>query len=258
VDARTAEVLRDFQRFKDLTFEDFRGLARTEGMSRYQRIGFPDAYRAGHEAHIFADIRAKLPLLDERGKVVLDVGPGCSDLPHMLIDHCHERGHTLLLSDSAEMLVHLPDGPAVRKCCGCFPRDCPDLLAEYAGRVDVILVYSVLHYVFVQQPLFEFLDAALELLAEGGQMLIGDVPNVGKRKRFFRSAAGVRHHQAFTGTAEVPEVAFNCLEPGKIDDGTMFALLMHCRAAGFDAYVVPQAAGLPMANRREDILIHRP
>ena len=56
--------------------------------------------------------------------------------------------------------------------------------------VDVILSYSVLHYVFVQQPLYEFLDTSLGLLADGGQMLLGDIPNVSKRKRFFSSAAG--------------------------------------------------------------------
>jgi hypothetical protein len=31
-----------------------------------------------------------------------------------------------------------------------------------------------------------------------------------------------------------------------------------CRAAGFDAYIVPQRDGLPMSNRREDIFVTRP
>jgi hypothetical protein len=38
----------------------------------------------------------------------------------------------------------------------------------------------------------------------------------------------------------------------------VFALLGRARAAGFDAYVVPQGAALPLANRREDVLITRP
>jgi hypothetical protein len=36
------------------------------------------------------------------------------------------------------------------------------------------------------------------------------------------------------------------------------AILSRARAAGADAYVVPQAPNLPMANRREDILIRLP
>jgi len=38
----------------------------------------------------------------------------------------------------------------------------------------------------------------------------------------------------------------------------VLAVLAHARAAGMHAFVVPQASGLPMANRREDILIGRP
>jgi hypothetical protein len=89
-------------------------------------------------------------------------------------------------------------------------------------------------------------------------LLIGDVPNVSKRKRFFASAAGVRCHQQYTGTEELPEVTFNTIETSKIDDAVVFSILSRARAAGFDAYAMPQAAELPMANRREDILITRP
>lgn len=43
-----------------------------------------------------------------------------------------------------------------------------------------------------------------------------------------------------------------------IDDAVVLSLVSRSRAAGFNAFVVPQAANLPMANRREDILILRP
>ncbi len=251
-------VTVDYQRFKDLTFDGFRALARAEGLSCYQQIGFPDSYRRGVEADILRDICAKLPALQDQGKVVLDVGPGCSELPHMLIELCRRRGHTLILCDSAEMLAHLPDGPSVVKVPGRYPMEAGRVFAEFGGRVNALLCYSVLHYVFAEQPLFEFLDRSLELLTDGGRMLLGDVPNVSKRKRFFRSAAGVRHHREFTGTDETPQVEFNTPEPGKIDDAVLFSILARCRATGFDAYVLPQPPELPMANRREDILIHRP
>ena len=45
---------------------------------------------------------------------------------------------------------------------------------------------------------------------------------------------------------------------GEIDDTVICALLTRARASGFDAYVMPQAADLPMANRREDLLFSRP
>jgi SAM-dependent methyltransferase len=246
------------ERFHDLTFDGFRELATAEGLSRFERIGFPDSYRDGYEAAIFRDIGSKLTNLGGRGRTVFDIGCGCSDLPLLLADTCHRRGHELILCDSAEMLGHLPYESFVRKAAGRFPADVEGLIAEFAGRVDVILVYSLLQYVFVEGAVFDFVDACLSLLAPGGQLLFGDVPNVSKRKRFFASAAGARHHQAFTGTDEIPGVAFNTVERSRIDDAVVFALLGRARAGGFDAYVVPQSPELPMANRREDVLIVRP
>jgi hypothetical protein len=84
------------------------------------------------------------------------------------------------------------------------------------------------------------------------------VPNVSKRRRFFASPNGVKFHREFTGTDSTPEVAFNRVERMQIDDAVVLSLLMRARAQGCDAYVVPQRADLPMANRREDILIRKP
>ena len=246
----------DHDRFQGLTFDGFRELAVADGLSRYERIGFPDSYRDGYEAAIFRDIGRKLTNLASGGQIVFDIGCGCSDLPLLLADTCARQGHTLVLSDSGEMLAHLPDESFIRKAPGCFPRDAVELLNEFAGRGR--LLACVLQYAFVELPLFTFVDACLSLLAPAGQLLIGDVPNVSKRKRFFSSAAGVRCHQTFTGTDDAPPVSFNVLEPMKIDDAVVLSLVSRARATGFDAYVVPQAPDLPTANRREDILIARP
>jgi hypothetical protein len=244
-------------RFVNIGFEDFKELARDERLSRYERIGFPDAYRQGHEEAIFQDIRRKLNHLDDPGRVVVDIGPGCSDLPRMLIDHCRIRSHHLTLIDSEEMLRLLPEADNVTRLAGRFP-DRVDGLDSLAGRVDVLLCYSVLHYVLVDVAFFRFLDTALSLLAPGGQFLIGDIPNISKRKRFFASETGIAFHRRFMQTDDAPEVQHLRIEHDQIDDAVVFALVQRARTAGFDAYVLPQDASLPMANRREDILIVRP
>jgi hypothetical protein len=243
--------------FANIGFEDFRRLAQDETLSKFERIGFPDSYRKGYEAAIFTDIRTKLTKLDEREKIVLDIGPGCSDLPTMLIEHCRAHSHKLYLIDSAEMLAHLPDEPFISKLSALYP-NCPEFISTNQGKLDVILCYSVLHYVFVDVPFFQFLDRSLSLLSLGGQLLIGDIPNISKRKRFFASETGIRFHQQFMKTQEKPVVEFNRVEPDLIDDSVVMSILQRTRAAGFDAYVVPQNSALPMANRREDILILRP
>jgi cyclopropane fatty-acyl-phospholipid synthase-like methyltransferase len=232
-------------------------MAQDHSLSRYEKIGFPDSYRKGREKRIFRDIVAKLPSLLAKKKVVLDIGPGCSELSTLLINLCRKNHHTLILVDSEEMLSHLPDEPFVRKIAGFYPY-CEGLLESYRRKVDVILTYSVLQYVFVESNIWDFLDTSMELLSDGGQMLIGDIPNVSKRKRFFSSTAGIRFHQEFTGTKEIPEAEFNTVERHHIDDAVVLALLARARNAGFDAYLLPQKDDLPMANRREDLLIRKP
>lgn len=246
-----------FKKFAEIGFEDFRRMARDESLSQYEKIGFPDEYRKGTERAIFEDVLSKLDKLSGTGRTVLDIGPGCGDVPRMLMDWCRQQGHNLLLVDSAEMLAHLPDASFVTKIPAYYPK-CSELFPEWRGKLDVMLCYSVLHYVFAESNLWEFLDQSLELLNRGGQMLIGDIPNVSKRKRFFLSPAGVNYHKSFTGKDESPNVDFQVIEHKKIDDSVIMAMLLRARNAGFDAYVLPQRSDLPMANRREDLLITRP
>jgi hypothetical protein len=243
--------------FANIGFEDFRRLAADARLSKYERIGFPDFYRKGFEEEIFKDILCKLTNLASNSQCVVDIGPGCSDLPMMLIDSCRKCTHTLILIDNKEMLDLLPSDSFIQKVAALYP-NCPDLIDQYKGAVDVIICYSVLQYVLVDTAFFRFLDASLSLLAPGGQMLIGDIPNISKRKRFFASRAGTNFHQEFMNTNEVPTIAFNQIEHDQIDDSIVMSLLQRSRAQGFDAYILPQNPKLPMANRREDILITRP
>jgi hypothetical protein len=247
----------EYKRFEKLSFADFRRMAKDESLSQYEKIGFPDSYREGKERLIFEDIKSKLGALDNSNQTVLDIGPGCSELPLMLIELCQRNGHSLILVDSEEMLARLPDERFIRKVAGYYPQ-CATLFAEYRERVDVILAYSVLHYVFAESNVWDFLDQSLSLLAHGGAMLLGDIPNVSQRKRFFSTPAGVQFHQHFMQTEKLPEVEYNQIERGQIDDAVVLGLVSRARQQGFDAYLLPQRADLPMANRREDIMIKRP
>jgi 2-polyprenyl-3-methyl-5-hydroxy-6-metoxy-1,4-benzoquinol methylase len=246
-----------FNRFADIGFDDFRRMAQDDSLSRYEKIGFPNEYRAGKESAIFEDILSKLDKLSAAQQTVLDIGPGCSDLPGMLVELCQRQGHKLVLVDSAEMLAHIPDASFIERVPAYYPK-CDELFTKFGGKVDVILCYSVLHYIFAESNLWEFLDRSLELLNHGGQMLIGDIPNVSKRKRFFSSPGGVIFHKSFISKDEKPLVNFHVIERKKIDDSVMLAIVLRARQAGFDAYIVPQRSDLPMANRREDLLIVRP
>jgi hypothetical protein len=248
----------DAQRFAELSFDDFRRMARDESLTSNEKIGFPDSYRQGHEPNIFADIVRKVPALAERNKLILDIGPGCSELSSLLVERCRTAGHQLVLVDSQEMLEHIADEPFIHKLPAFYP-DCDALFERYRGAMDGIVVYSVFHYMFKEANIWTVLDRSMSLLKHGGALLFGDIPNVSKRKRFFSSTTGIRFHQAFTRQdGDVPQVEWNRIEPVKIDDGVLLGLVMRARLAGYDAYMVPQDPALPMANRREDLLIVRP
>lgn len=244
----------------DLDFAAFRELARNPNLDIHGKIGFPTAYREGYEPAILADILAKLPMLAQsEGKVVADIGPGCANLPRMIIDLCAQRGHRLILMDSEEMLALLPDVDGVTvKVPSAFPAGRQALQALAPEGVDGFICYSVLHYMFVETNVFDVVDATVAALAPGGRALFGDIPNTSKRRRFFASEAGKAFHRAYTGRDEDPAPGFNEPAPGKIDDAVLQAMMQRAQAAGCDAYLLPQPADLPMANRRDDLLIARP
>lgn len=244
--------------YQGLTFDKFRELAKSDQLTCHEKIGFPNEYREGKEEAIFSDMRTKLKSLGGRRKTVLEIGPGCSRLPVMLAVLCEERGHQLHFADSPEMLVQLPENANIHKWPGRYPDDVDELFVQLSGKVDAVIVYSVIQYVFAESNLWDFLDRTLSLLADGGEILLGDIPNVTMRKRFFSSVAGVQCHREYTGRDEMPKVQFNQLERGQIDDSVVLAILARARAQGFHAWLVPQGDDLPMANRREDILIRKP
>jgi len=245
-------------RFKNLTFDDFRTMAKDSSLSEYEKIGFPDSYREGKGELIFSDIRQKLTNLERPGQVVLDIGPGCSQLPRLMIDLCRTKGHTLILVDAEEMLALLPDEPFIKKVPAYYPNECAQLFTEYLAGVDVILAYSVFQIVFAEGNPYHFVDKTLSLMAHRAQWLMGDIPSYSKRQRFFSSPEGVRFHQQTMLTDDLPSVTFNALHEGEIDDSVLLSLMLRCRIAGFDSYLIPQNDALPMSNRREDLLVVKP
>lgn len=242
-------------KFDNLNYRKFQELALDPTLSLSEKIGFPDSYRAGKSEAIWADWTQKLPALQQPGATILDIGCGCGELAHHLIAQTASRGQSLLLVDSAEVLSQLPEAQHLVPFKGSFPENTFTDISIYKNNIDCIIIYSVIQYIFCEGSIYSFIDKALSLLAPGGQLLIGDIPNISKRKRLLASDAGVAFHRAHTHDDSLPEPFQLALPAEAIDDGVLFGILQRYRNAGFEAYVLPQAAGLPMANRREDLLI---
>tara|TARA_B100001093_G_scaffold252180_1_gene241430 strand:+ start:848 stop:1594 length:747 start_codon:yes stop_codon:yes gene_type:complete len=244
-------------KFLNLNFEDFKKLSKDDNLSIYEKIGFPDSYRKEKEVSIFNDIKSKATNLKLQNKLVLDIGPGCSNLPRLIIDECKRNSSKIFLIDSDEMLSHLPNDNHIFKIGACYP-NCDNFLRDYEKKIDLIICYSVFHYIYPDVAIEKFLESTLPLLTPGGQLFIGDIPSYNKRKRFFSSDAGIKFHQNFMGTDEPMKISDDEIESKQIDDKILLSIISIARKKGFDAYLLPQDSKLPMENRREDIFIVRP
>jgi len=245
----------DFRKFGNPSFEEYKSMAKDASLSVFEKIGFPDSYRDGKEQAIMNDILRKLGAdRPSAGKTFVDIGCGCSDLPRLIMEHCEVNHIHLVQIDCQEMLDLLP-AKYSRKISGMFPGEVSELLEEMAGKVDFILAYSNLQTGFVSNSIYHFIDAALTMLSPGGKALFGDIPNVSKRKRFFSSETGIESHRKFMNTSEPPVVKAFVPEPEHLDDGVLMGLMQRYRNFGFEAYLLPQSEELPLATRREDLLI---
>jgi hypothetical protein len=97
----------------------------------------------------------------------------------------------------------------------------------------------------------------VSLLRPGGQILIGDIPNLSMRNLFFASGAGAAYHKQHAGD----DLPLPKIEPtpqaNKIDDSVLLSILERYRKMGMDVYIMPQNPALPMATRREDIVMRK-
>jgi hypothetical protein len=245
------------ERFSALGFDDFQQMARDESLTPNERSGFPESYRDGAEQGILADIVAKLPVLAGSRAVVADIGCGATPLTLAIGELCQSHSHELLLIDGLDVLAGVPERVGTTKLAGRFP-DLEEIKTGWTNRCDAVIVYSVLQLVFAEASVFGFLDATLGMLRSGGRVLIADLPNQSMRRRFLASDAGRAFHRSYMQTNADPDLTWPALPRPEFDDASVIGLLGRARAAGFHAWLVPQATGLPMANRREDLLIERP
>ena len=242
-------MTRDQDPYK-LTFDDFASLAADQNLSQIEKIGFGPGVREGNETLIARDISSKLTNLNLPGINYLDIGPGCSNLPLVLAEKVIKLGGKSTFLDSTEMLSAIETNLNIEMIADRFP----SVLLE-GRKFDVILCYSVFHYVYNEIPTNLFFDSIISLLNSGGQLLIGDIPNLSQRNRFFSSLQGIHFHQQYTGTKSLPKIVQPAPNDGKIDDQVLIYLMTRARNLGYDSYILSQASNLPMSNRREDLLV---
>lgn len=170
-----------------------------------------------------------------------------------LIDFAKAHRFVLYLVDSQEMLDLLPDEEGIIKINAEFPKN---PLSELWGEMDYILAYSVIQCLASDADRLEFIDSAVGLLAKGGRLLIGDIPNIEKKKRFLESEEGIDFHQKWSRGEPCPKISWEEVRDG-INDEKILRWLGRYRARGYEAYLLEQSDEMPLNQTREDLLIVR-
>ena len=236
-------------------YEGYGALARTNPPPLVQAARY--AIQAEAERLVVPDVESKLALAPDNSLLEIGCGPGNLLIP-------------LSFRVARAIGIDHPDVTALARArfldarvefvAGCFPG------ASTEGPIDRVLVYAVLHYLPDMPAIFALLDAAVALLAPAGRLLLGDLPNSDRKRRFMSSPAG-RAFEVEWQRRRADEIAkgpdplsaiqgLPCVS--SFDDATIMELVHRYRQQGFHVYVLPQPPELPFGHTREDILIVRP
>lgn len=230
------------------SFEAYGQLASTSLSFTQQAGRYP--VQAEAEKLIAPDVAAKLDL--SASDTLIDIGCGPGTILRALaalvatatgIDH----------PDTIAQLQQRVRGSNITLIAGNF------LDLDIQTPVTKIITYSVIQHTATQEEALRFLDKALGLLAPGGRLLVGDLPNADLRRRFQASEEGKRFEVEWRRLAQGSSApVLNDSEVYDIDDAFVMRLLLHCRLKGFDAWLLRQPPELPFGHTREDLLVRRP
>jgi cyclopropane fatty-acyl-phospholipid synthase-like methyltransferase len=210
--------------------------------------------QAEAERLIADDVAQKLSLEPEHTLLEIGCGPGA------------------ILEPLSERVVHAvgidhPDMIAIAKeRCGTHASFIAGRFPDVTVRetFDLVLAYSVLHYMSDFPATIRFIDAALERLTPRGRLLLGDLPNADKMKRFRATDFGRTFELQWRDRVapekvQDPHAIFADVKSiGTFNDAMILELLARYRGRGLHAYVLPQPPDLPTGYTREDVLITLP
>lgn len=129
---------------------------------------------------------------------------------------------------------------------------------DLTGKFDKILCYSVLHYLADMDEVMSFIRRTLFLLALGGMILFGDIPNKSNQYRLSmmeRWSAFYRSwwQRLFGRKLHLPPC--NDQKLVRFTNEEIMEICYQLRDAGYKPYILPHAKNLPFWGITEDILV---
>jgi len=226
-------------------------ISHTEKVGRY-------ANEKSREKNIFQDIVIKLELKNKES--ILDIGCGCGTVVFDLIHYISTRPDVhVVLNDSNKVLSQIDNELIIAKNIKFIPGRFSDIKIQKDKKFDAIILYSVIHYIS-KNEIYNFIDLILERLEYHGLFLIGDIPNINKRKRFNNSQFGKEYNEKKSQNRTSCFISKNypSMDLSFFNDKLIFNIIKYIRNKdGFNAYLLPQSEKLPFSYIRDDILIEK-
>lgn len=234
----------------EISFKNYELLARKSSAKNIEVAG-RYGFQKNAEKKIINDVKAKIDL--NGNDSLLDIGCGPGNILIPLSKYC-KNSTGIDNTGSISRLSMADRDKRIQTIVGNFLE-----LKLPKASFSKIIIYSVIQYLENDDQVFEFINAALNLLSPGGRLLVGDLPNADKKMRFTNSSFGKKISNEWAKSISIipQSPSVNALEDKKmvsINDSLILSLIKHGHKLGYETYLLPQPSTLPFGNTREDLL----
>jgi SAM-dependent methyltransferase len=238
-----------------ISFENYSKLATSTDIG-YTEVSGRYQFQSSAERRIVLDVIEKMRLSSEDSLLEIGCGPG-----NLLIPLSYIVNDAMGIDNEA-MLARLAARGGASSKVTLIAGDFLSMPAP-PRAFSKILIYSVIQYMEDFTQAVAFAMRALSLLAPGGRLLLGDLPNRDKKARFQSTPEGMRaasEWRSELSTAGPHPISGFPADSRlvEVNDVFILRLLELTRQSGFESYVLPQPSNLPFGNSREDLLFVAP
>ena len=155
------------------------------------------------------------------------------------------NNNNLYLVDSEEMLSNISTQyDKAIKIPGKFPISTSNsLMNNIVGKIDLVILNSVIHHVFLENNLMSFIESTVKYLGCFGIIYIGDIPNASMQNR------------QLDNYQETDYKRHSIQGDGRLNDSIILSLVSYFRGFGFNVYLMPKPQPYKFSHSREDLII---
>ncbi|MFH8470696.1 amino acid adenylation domain-containing protein [Streptomyces sp. NPDC017991] len=188
---------------------------------------------------------------------VLELGVGTGLLMSQLLDRTEEFWGTDMSSAVIERLGEQVAQAGFADRVHLRHRHADDMSGLPREHFDIVVLNSVVQYFPDADYLDQVLTRALELLAPGGRILVGDVRNAGSLRLFRTGVQRAHHPEAAASVTRAAVARAMLMEKELVLDPEWFARWGERQGAGVDIRLKPGRFHNELTRHRYEVVLHK-